>query len=308
MAKKFIVTIIAVMLGAGALRAEEFLIGRMIFSPRPAALGGAYAGLSNDLAALEYNPAGLAFIKKPQISGGMVLWYNETAANSFSAAFSIKKRLGIGLLYNFFNISDTARTGDNTTITEIGDIGYKTSVLTLAFGYELKIVRGLMEGVAIKMFSEGLTLPGNWQYQAADEFSVSALAFDYGIIYLNRDTGESFGLSLQNLGQSSAKLPSIARLGGSQRVGQFSLLWEVDYQGLNNFSENILSANRLKYGVGLEYKLLPEVILRGGLKYQRYLDGTLGLGLSYKNFYLDYCFIPQIDLGAEQRMSFTVKF
>jgi hypothetical protein len=308
MAKKFIVTIIAVMLGAGALRAEEFLIGRMIFSPRPAALGGAYAGLSNDLAALEYNPAGLAFVKKPQICAGAVLWYDNTQANSFAFATSIKNKFGVGVIYKFININDTARSGTDTTITELGDIGYKTSMAALAVGYDFKFIRGLSEGVAIKMFGESLSLPAAWSHQSEDEFSISAIAFDYGIIYLNRETGESFGLSLQNLGQSSAKLPSIARLGGSQRISQFNFVWEIDYQGLNNFTENILAANALRYGAGLEYKFLPGLILRAGLKYQRYLDITGGLGLSFKNFYLDYCFAPQIDLGNEQRMSFTVKF
>ena len=264
---------------------------------RAAALGGAYSALSKDAAAAFWNPAGLANSK----GKSLVLMHNEWLADisqEFAALQFYQGKHNFALALNLINIPGIEIRGNTPTEKPDGVVNALNLSATLC--YATTIFDSWQIGGSIKYLYE--------KYFMA---AANGWAVDVGV---QKQFGESIqaGLTLQNLGgmqpllNISTPLPALARAGVAYSL-PFSLLGRRplvagDLQYV--FGEKVLGR------FGLEFGFQQYLALRAG-----YVAGsesqnfTMGLGLEYKGYHLDYAYAPfEYDLGNTHRISFGFSF
>ena len=130
----------------------------------------------------------------------------------------------------------------------------------------------------------------------------SGFGLDLGITYRSQEHPVAFAASILNLGrmealdQISSSLPREIRVGASYTTGQ--VLLSTDYRIPKFGSSGIL--------IGGELRPAPVLALRAG--YQSGHDTrslSYGLGLTRRNWRIDYAFIPS-DLGFDDSHRVTV--
>ena len=264
---------------------------------RAAALGGAYSALSEDATAVFWNPAGLASSKEKSL----VLMHNEWLADisqEFAALQFYQGKHNFALALNLLNIPGIEIRGN--TPTENPDGVVDAINLSAALSYATTIFDSWQIGGSFKYLHE--------KYFMA---AANGWAVDVGV---QKRFGENIrtGLTIQNLGgmqpllNVSTPLPALARAGIAYSL-PFSFLdrrplvaGDLQYV----FGEEVLGR------FGLEFGFKQYLALRMG-----YVAGsetqnfTMGLGLEYSGYHLDYAYAPfEYDLGNTHRISFGFSF
>lgn len=267
---------------------------------RPSALGEVFAGVADDVNAIYWNPAGLAGIKRGELSMTRALWFEDIAYSNFAYG---RPALGgtIGAGFNFLN------TG---TIQKADYLGNR-----LAESYTAADMMGL---VSYARPLGGLALGANLKYISSriDRRSAHSFAADLGALYSGfRPWGRklSVGLAAQNIGTKARyvseeyPLPVMIRAGGSLAL-----------------FKNLLVASDLTYAekdvnlhAGAEYtRAFGAFVLaaRAGYKGDTVkelglLSGlTAGMGVNWNDYQLDYAWNSFTDLGITHRISLGIKF
>lgn len=265
---------------------------------RPAALGGAFVGMSDDINALYWNPAGLAGLKRGELSMTHALWFEDISYSNIAYG---QPAFG-GIVGAAFNI---LRTGDIPTADNTGlRLGGEYSMMDMMGA--ISYARGwgrLALGATLKFISSRI-----------EEESARSVAADFGLHYRIRPAGKRFdvGLSVQNAGAKAGyvsekySLPTIVRAGGTLELFRgFLISSELDYfersasvhSGIEYYQ--VLGTAGLSLRAG--YKTdTPELGALSGL--------TTGLGLKLGDYRLDYAWNSFADLGATHRISLGIKF
>lgn len=270
---------------------------------RPAALAGAFVAIADDATAIFYNPAGLGFINRNQVSFTHNEWLEAIRLESLAYAHIISESLtlGFGANYLFSDSISTTTSGGIYT----GDT-FNTSGGSAMVGLAYKFHNAFSIGANAKVIGEKL----------ADE-SGFAYAGDIGFLFkhsLQNDIGISFGGSVQNMGtklklyKDSFDVPLKYSGGGAISYRYFTLTSVIEK---TRDSDNVIR-------VGSEFKsgnLLfeyVEVALRLGYHNetpdQTGSGITTGIGISFQNFNMDYAFTPIGELGSTHRVTVSVKF
>jgi hypothetical protein len=159
-------------------------------------MGSAFAGVADDITAMYYNPAGLAFSR--DLSAGVMYspWLPglyEGMTHIYAGATAPvpigEGSLGFGCSY--LNTGETVGTDENGN--EIGR--WYTYDYALIFSGGEKITKNLGVGASLKYIYSFLA-PG-WGF--SNPFEASTFAFDMGMLYKNSIPGLSAGVSCQNL-------------------------------------------------------------------------------------------------------------
>lgn len=258
------------------------------------AMGNANAGLADDLNAVVYNPAGLIQLYGQEIQFTRLVYFLDTGMSSLTYGFKIG-RAGIGLKWKLFTGEDTYR--DARGYNE-KDFNIKYSQYTLGVGYP--VISRHSAGIAVNVVSESFELGSVAEF--GEDKSDSVIGFDAGWLYRG-SRGDSFGLVVKNLGgrikidEAKIKLPLKYVLGGGHSMGRFLLVWEV------------FTGRQVDFGwqCGLQADIRG-FKLRTGFMYIISPDITLGFGLPYRNWSLDYAFFPHQDLGIAHRVSLGAYF
>jgi len=279
-------------------------------SARPAGMGEAFAGVADDVDAVYYNPAGLADLKKVEVTGSHTSLFQdlnyEYAAVSVPLLSWVKTQdaknkygvLGVSI-YNL-SVSNLERRGLTETDTPTDTFGSSDLAYALSYGYTLADT-GLSLGATAKFIDQQL-----------DTAKASAFALDAGSLYKTGRTSLAFGL--RNAGTKT------------QFASQADPLPLLIYGGAAyRFSDNFLGSleldaprdNRITVGLGAEYRhdfgdrLTGSV--RGGYNSRNTDAGglsgaSMGLGLGYGNFSFDFALQPFGDLGNAYKYSLLVRF
>ena len=225
---------------------------------RPAAMGGAYTAMGDDIYSLSYNPAGLSYLKASQL----VLEHLDSLAGieyeylSFGTAWGSSNVLAFNITYR------SQPPIDNNN----GNPAVSTYDLLTSLSYATKLGSDFRAGATLKYLQSALA-----------NYSASAVAFDLGAVLDHLPYGIRAGASIQNLGTGmtftpggggtsggapSESLPLFLRFGlGTHQV--------IDGNKDLNIGIEIFkpSDQDIKMGLGGEYWVFPQLfVIRGGYK------------------------------------------
>ncbi len=302
-------------------------------SAKAQAMGGAFAGLADDIGGIYYNPAGLTtpsyiFAKTTksydEYGEGEEI-HRETqiksiAPNRFMAtylnylldfqsgylgyvrSFDEKTALGISLNYQSYgSFKRFDRQG-----TELGTFGAYD--LALGVVYSKNVVERFSVGISGKFITESI-----------DSYSSDALALDLGVIYQLEGGRSSIGLAITNLGtqlkgfSKSHKdpLPLVIDAGFAHHLRGLPLTVTGDLV--------MPTDNSLYMALGGQFEAFNPFMLRLGwnssgqdYKTESSKDGMAGFsggfGYNIKEYSFDYSYSSYADLGNVHRLTLSADF
>lgn len=270
---------------------------------RPMAMGGAYAGVSDDGEAIHWNPAGLVFVTQRQASITYVRHVEGVQVGSLVYIHPWRPGSTLGATLDYLSAGEMTQT-DQFGSSQ-GTFGAWD--LALAVSYARRLSPAVSLGATTRILLEKI-----------QDYQASGLAADLGLTYRPAVPGLLIGASLQNLGQKTnalisekEPLPLNIRVGAGYKTLRDRLTLALDLCKPND--------NRFNYRLGAEYRLASLMTLRTGynslgsdLRTTSQVDllaGTsFGLGFKWRTLNLDYAFLPYLDLGESQRVSLAVPF
>ena len=266
---------------------------------RPTAMGEAFTGIADDVNAVYYNPAGLAFLMRPEITAMHTQWFQ--GLNYEFGAFVYPTDHGS------FGFSAATLKADDLEKRN-ADESFQGNFETLDAAYALSYAKNFSP-----TFSVGLT--GRFINQEIDTVSANTWSGDVGLMKKMTRWPMSFGLAVKHFGQKvefteDSDPQPLTIVGGT---------------GLNLLGDKILLGldikkprdNDVQFGVGSEWrqKLFGETrfALRAGYNTSGTdPDGTTGVslggGFGFKQLELDFAWVPFGDLGDTFRYAALFRF
>lgn len=279
-------------------------------APRPAAMGGAYSAIADDSDGMLYNPAGLAFMGASQVSFSHAELYQGLTQDYLALALHgeadqrsgdgrwLGEGQGAGLYLQTFDFGSIQRTTlANTNGSGLGSFGVRD--WSLGAAYARRPLDWLGVGVAAKYLRETI-----------DNTTAQTGAVDVGLrADLEKTISQplTLGAALQNVGPDPKyrtqrePMPETLRLGAAWQP-RTAYTFAVDVIQVRN--------GGLSTRLGGEWRASEHASLRLGWNGQNDAGPgvTLGAGLAWKTFRVDYAFVPYGDLGDAHRLGATFRW
>ena len=271
---------------------------------RPSAMSGAFISFAGDIHSIYYNPAGLAEIKG-RVASASYLNHVLDFQSGFAAYSQPLKNLGqLAVSVNYMDYGEFDETDVNGN--QVGKFNAGSYYLTASLARMLN--KNLLVGASAKFI-----------HSAIDKYSASAVAVDLGMIYHVPFIQDfNFGVGVFNLGtavsafiDSKDNLPLNVVVGFSKKLAHLPLEYSIS---ANKYIDDDVQLN-----VGGEFTLSKNVWLRLGYsslgKNQKigatgdqFAGMSLGLGMLWRNYQLDYSLSSYGAIGYLNRMSFSYNF
>ncbi len=306
--KKLIYIVLFILLLVGQAlasnNASDFL--RTGMSARAIAMGSAYTAVASRIDAVFFNPAGLSCsVEKNELTSSFVNNFEEVA----------RRNIGYAVRCSSFGLAHDAVLAFNLSDSRISDIP------RTEWQDERPLTTGSFDSVQMNQtltYSAALNWYTHWGLnvrhysQVIDRYSSEAWGADIGLLYRlpSYYFGHSIvlGTTLHNIGNTSIawstghidSMPMRLNAG----VAAYGALFARTY--VTSFELGFEGQNKTTFHSGIEYWLLPDMFaLRCGTD-----DGafTIGTGLSYAGFTVDYAQADHKELGVIQRLSMNVQF
>ncbi|PIP39514.1 MAG: hypothetical protein CO170_04060 [candidate division SR1 bacterium CG_4_9_14_3_um_filter_40_9] len=255
---------------------------------RAMGMGEAFSGLSDDVSAIYFNPAGLTQIKSGQFTAMASNLFEGSFYNFLGFAHPTQKAGVLGLGVVLLNSGDMEET--NIRQETLGK--FQDSRQGIFVSYGKRISRSISCGASVKLVSQQIS-----------SFNGTGIGLDGGLFLLPRDR-LSLGISLKNI------ISPVLRLQEEEEKFPFSLQAGLGSRMLNNnliFTMDVDKTLKqsLHARIGGEYWLRKKTIaLRMGVD-----SGKLnaGFGIKRDKYGFDYALGFQ-DIGVSHRLSFTWSF
>ena len=290
---------------AGAVGTTGAPFLRIAAGARPEAMGGAYTGVSDDLNALFWNPAGLARVAAPECGALYTTWLAGTTTSLLGYA---RPAGTLGTLAGAASILDYGST-PRTVATDDGLYGGTSGTVSAMdtfaeVGWGRRMAAGLDAGAAAKVVIQ--------RFAGA---SRSGLGADLGVLWTTPERGLKAGLAGQNLGvmtSGGALLPMTWRLGAAWETplgSSLRALWAADAEMTADAGTRVHA--------GAEFSVLELVALRGGWRGGAIAGGpTFGVGLLVPGSWvglsgalrIDYAGGQADELGMTHRIQLLFRF
>jgi hypothetical protein len=273
---------------------------------RPSGMGGAFTGISDDVNAMYWNPAGLVQSKSMEATATYIEWVEEISNTYIGFVYPFgKNALGFGVNYlsvGGIELRDSSGDIDTSADSSVYD-------MALALAYSRKIMSNLSIGVTGKQITQKLG-----PYQG------NSMAFDIGGIYNIIEESLSVGVSVLNFASgvviegANNDLPMIIKIGAGYKPISSLIL---------GFDVNQPNDNDLQVHVGAELSFKDTFAIRAGY------DGGVTLGFGIKSpiktgsewgdedgeelfmFEIDYAAVQVGDMETDNdghRISINLKF
>jgi len=294
--RAWILTMVVWGIAPGLVRGDALTSGAdfLLSSPgaRPAALGGAFSALSDDLNALHFNVAGLASLSQGEVGYARFQSVADVHYDFLAGAIPSGKAGVFALGYLGMGVDAFTSTGDSSVAS------VSASDMALIAGWGRAWTPWLKAGVGIKYIRR----------EVAD-LSASAFAGDLSFLVEPMRRLQA-GLGFQHLGTDidlggKEPLPALTRIG----VKVDAL--EKDRHRLSWAAETVLvhRSRRPVYGTGVEYWYQDMAAARVGYVGNQEGQGiALGAGVRVKGFQFDYAFQPYEEAGSTHRFSGGYRF
>ena len=255
--------------GVGAFSAFETGVGA-----RALAMGGAFVGVADDAMGVAWNPAGLGGLNDTRLSGMSTNLYGlpTDLTHQYVGVTTSVFGIGVGLAWERFAVGGAF---DVTEQAIIGSVGANVLDYGLV-GANVKYYMAENTGVAGSGFGFDLGL----QVGIGEMFTVGFCAKDLGGTQISYDDATDVVDAAYKAGMAMSLLDEALTLSA-----------DVD------FGAELGDAH-----VGLEFQLIDELALRGGVvltnldSFQDY-DFTVGAGINVAGLYVDAAYILNNDLG-----------
>ncbi|PIU83592.1 MAG: hypothetical protein COS68_03215, partial [Elusimicrobia bacterium CG06_land_8_20_14_3_00_38_11] len=265
---------------AGKTSSEFLLIPK---NARASAMAGAVSSVADDSTAIFYNPAGVGFLKEKNISLSHSEWLENINFENVSYSMPLQKKLSLGVGFEYLGIGDIqGQESMNSSISEFNSYDF-SSIVGLSYLFN----KNFSAGAAARYIEEKIDDEKTW-----------AGSFDIGTIYrkkINSHKTFSAGITVQNIAlkkpqfiAQKEELPTKLVVGSSYKPLGDNLLLSTDIiliknsKPAANFGCEVLIYNILTIRSG--YKLDPA--------YETSSRLTLGLGIVFDSFSVDYAYLP----------------
>ncbi|MDP4114820.1 MAG: PorV/PorQ family protein [Bacteroidota bacterium] len=258
------------------------------FGARNIAMGDAGNSVSNDISALNYNPARLAVYNNSEITFMHNQWIQDTRSEALGVStkiFGLPFALGL----NVTSVNDIeVRTIASADPLSSFNAHYFSGSLSTGFN----VYQNISFGATVKYLYEGML---------SDE--ATGWAGDFGLNYITPLEGLNLSCVVRNIGgmnvlrTEKTKLPGEFRIGGEYEFGLTST--KLNFTTAVEFLKYFETDNsHINLGIEVLYDNL--VAIRSG--YQTGFEGknfSAGFGLHWGIIKLDYAFVPFTDnLGS----------
>jgi len=261
-------------------------------------MGESYVAAADDVYAAYWNPAGLIHVRTSQIG----LMHNEWFEGIRYEFLGYVQPVGdFGTLagsVSYVSMGELDKTDE--TGKDLGTFRPYDILLGLSFGKRLN--NSISLGINAKFLQEKI-----------DTEKAQAFAVDLGGLYSIPNSGLVLGINVQHIGtkmkfiEESFSLPLNLKVGAAYRMIDDALTLALDFnRPVDNDSD---------IGLGTEYRIMGIINLRAGYRYTFGGNdlGTAsglraGLGVEFRDYKLDYAFVPYGELGQAHRISFMASF
>jgi len=254
---------------------------------RQLGMGEVATGISDDAAAMHYNPAGIATIRNIELNA----MYHQNIIDTRNEALNLVYPLKRGLL-----LGNKASIGIGVLAYQGGDIEWiqlnpdesEKSRETLKAESDYLIGLCYSEEVAKYLGNTYAGVMVKWiQSKLVEEYTAGAFGIDLGV--LHKSEGLGLGVALQNIGtgmkfiEVADSLPLTLRLGGSyeSKIGRIVKM-AVGVDGVKVLKDD------MRYNLGGECWIGDILGIRGGYKINDDNKVSIGASIRYKWVQLDY--------------------
>ena len=272
---------------------------------RPLSLGGAFVSVANDASALYWNPAGISQLQSQQLTLSYVNYLLDMHSGFLGYVRPRGNGVFMGAALNYFSYGEFQRTTvEDPTGSELGTFGAQDLSLGISGAY---------------MMSDELSLGATAKviYSKLEDYSSDAYALDLGGLYLLPNGRTRVGMVVQNLGfqrQGYASdhkdgLAPILRAGASHQLIGLPLLVAMDaYKPMDhhfnvNFGGELHPAESLYLRLGWSSLGLDQQV---GTNRDNLAGFSGGIGVKWKQYYLDYAYSSLAELGAVHRATLNL--
>jgi len=281
---------------AGTSGAQFLKIG---VGARPVAMGESFVGVADDVNAVYYNPSGLAFIDRPELTAQRTQWF-QGVDHQFGA-FAYPTDYGaFALSATTLKVEDIQKRG--------ADESYEGNFQAMDSAYAFSYARMLGP-----LSSVGIT--GRYFKEEIDAYSASAWGGDVGFLRKFVAYPVSVGLAVRDFGQKikfrneEDPQPLTIDLGMGANLFNYRLLLAANVAKSND--------SGYRFGLGTEYSPVLtksfRFTLRGGFNTAQ-TDGSgapgisAGAGIGIRQLSFDFAWVPFGDLGNTFRYSLGFRF
>lgn len=250
--------VLLIVLASNQLRSQtnttyDFL--KLDVSARANALAGSYISATDDINSIFYNPAGISTLKETQAAAGFYKYLLDINAGIISYGQRYKDAGYFGGAIRYINYGSFEKYDD-----ESNSLGtFSANELALSLGYSNTYKNNFHYGVNLKFIYSGI-----------DEYTSTALAGDFGIMYILPETQWNFALSLLNAGfqlsqynSTTEDLPLDLRIGLSKKLEHLPLTVKFEFDNLTDDNGDFI--DRFKnLAVGGEFDFSDNVKFRIG--------------------------------------------
>jgi len=269
-------------------------------SARAAGMAEAFTGVADDIQSMYWNPAGLAFMRAPELSAMHMQYFSDIQfeAASYAHPTEFVGTFGFSIV-NLHTDSIERRTED--TAAAIGQ--FKASDTAYQISHAMK-------------WSDSLSLGSSFKYirQTLDSAKATAFAFDGGARYDTPWHDIRLGLAVQNVGTESKfntegdPLPRTVRLGASKPFLNQKLLIASDLLFPRDHDIGLALGGEYRHALSRDLAL----IARSGYRTDADADGLSGIsaggGFQFGRATVDFAWVPFGDLGNAYRFGLHLKF
>ncbi|MEW6014117.1 MAG: PorV/PorQ family protein [Candidatus Zixiibacteriota bacterium] len=317
--KKTILTIVSILVAVSFAAADEdggyagvFL--QLPVQARPAGMGGAYIGVSDDASGQLYNPAGAAGIVSRSLTSSYRAMKLDRSLGFISVIFPTKLESSLGFSWLFAGYGEIARR--NTSGQDLG-----TTISSSEHNFGVSFAKSF-----VPYFMAGTKI--NYYYKKVGDLSANSVGinlgamllvdslFEYGTMESKPITDIRLGLVVNHFaakypwsnesGSLSAtqddKFPLTIGAGISARTINQKLLLAADIE------KNSKQSPFFRFGG--EYNLIEKLLIRTGLN-----NGVITAGMGYEVLFsnlrltINYAFSDdRVDEGADHIVGFDLRF
>jgi len=265
---------------------------------RASGMGGAFVAVADDASAAYWNPAGLSRVT-PQV----LFVHNAYIVDMRQEYISAATRIGKWSIAGSFNILDVGSLEKrDDTGALLGE--FRPFDLALGFSAAYEVRDGLSLGGTAKGVMSDI-----------DVETATGVLFDVGAIWempsYGPVSGLSVGMAVRNIGQSVAFIeepvdpPMGVRGGLAYRLG----LPAANSNVVVSYDVERMQGGEVESFFGGEWYYGEYISGRLGLQAADTQDIATGFGAHYRNFVVDYAFVPfEFDLGSAHRIAVTYLF
>ncbi len=276
---------------AGTVSASSDLIG---VGARPEGMGSAFVAISDDVNAININPAGIVQLSKEEITFMHNAWMEDVTQEYISYAKPLNESSAIG---GSFIYVDAGKMPYYTPENEFQRMGPALKSFAVSVAYAKRFGTNTSVGANFKFIRDKIAT-----------YSGNSYAIDLGVIHQLPNSPIRIAGALQNIGTGikyateTEPLPFNVKIGLAYISKELPLIVSAD--------GNFMKGCDPQFNFGAEYKYENLLSLRIGYNSDDDLDNgiTFGAGFSQENFNLDYAFVPMGTFGDSHRVSLTFKF